>query len=100
MMNFEDFYNIALYANENWNKGKFSHREEACNAHCYYSDYEYSKANNTISTTIKTLCENLYEDLQNMSEDDADYSNVHWWLHLIAHGLGYTFDNDCVPFWN
>ena len=98
-MKFNDWYDIAVYGNENW-KGGFCHKEIAYNAHCYYADYEWSKVNCQISTTIMALCENLYEDLQNMTKGDADYEDVHFWLYLIAHGLGYTFDNDCVPFWN
>jgi len=87
MMEYADFYDISVYANENWNKGNFSPRFVACNAHCYYSDFKWSKENNEISTTIATLCENLYDDLQNMREFDRDYDDVHYWLHCITTEL-------------
>lgn len=93
-MEFSDFYDIAVYANENWNKGNFTPKETACNAESYYADFKWSKENETISETIKSLTKNLAEDLQNMNESDADYEEVKYWLYQIASKLG-LIDMDC-----
>lgn len=93
-MEFSDFYDIAIYANENWNKGNFTPKEVACNADIYCSDFRWSVVNDTIAETIKSLCKNLAEDLQNMSESDADYEEVKNWLYQIASELN-LIDMDC-----
>ena len=41
MLDYSDFYDLAVYGNENW-KGSFTPKEIACNADCYYSDFKWS----------------------------------------------------------
>ena len=53
-MNYADFYDIATYGNEMW-KGSFTTEEVQQNAESYYADFLWSKENDTISETIKTL---------------------------------------------
>lgn len=92
-MEYEDFYDIAVYANEAW-KGSFTPKEVACNAYNYYADFIWSKENETISETIKSLAKNLAEDLQNMNKSDADYEEVKHWLYQIASELN-LIDMNC-----
>lgn len=82
------FYDIAVYANENWAKGSFTPKEIACNADVYCSDFRWSIENNTISETIKSLAKNLTEDLQNIDESDTDYEEIKHWLYTMASKLG------------
>ena len=42
MLDYSDFYDLAVYGNENW-KGSFTPKEIACNAFDYYMDYLQSK---------------------------------------------------------
>ena len=78
MINYEFFYNIALYANANW-KGGFSNREIACNAYNYICDFQTSKETGVIAESIKYLYENLVED-------NVDYTLD--WAYDIAMELG------------
>ena len=50
-MDYLDFYDLCIYANENW-RGGFSDRENAENAYIYKSEYD---AQGTESSIIKNL---------------------------------------------
>lgn len=67
-MKYEDFYDIAVYANKNW-RGKFSQKEIACNA--YENLVEYQKSNNSGEATanMQSLINALTEDAQNGSKE-------------------------------
>ena len=82
-MEYADFYDIAIHGNKMW-KGNFTPKEIACNAEIYYADFQYSKENDTISETIKSLCKNLVEDVREMS----DLEEPKQWLYQIANELG------------
>lgn len=82
-MKYEDFLRIAEYGNENW-KGCYTEEEVKQNAENYYIDYQWSIENDTISETIKVLCENLAEDAKLM----PDLEEPKKWLNQIAEGLG------------
>lgn len=58
MMDYEDFYDLAEYCNENW-RGGFSHRETAINAYVYKTEYDTKGAE---SEVIKSLLEQLHDD--------------------------------------
>lgn len=90
MINYEFFHEIAEYANANWAKGSFTQEEVRENAEIYYADFQYSKANDTISETIKSLCRNLIEDLREM----PDLEEPKRWLYQIASELN-LIDMDC-----
>lgn len=77
MMGFDDFYQIADYASENW-KGNFSPREIANNTYDYLCEFELSKVNEEPTHTIKELCKLLAED--------GSYE-CRWWLGEIAEEL-------------
>ena len=79
----KDFLRIAEYANANW-KGSFTQSEIKENAEIYYADFKWSKANDTISETIKTLCRNLADDVKAM----PDLEEPKQWLYQIASELG------------
>jgi len=57
-MDYEDFYDLATYANENWG-GKFTEREIAGSAYIYKTDYD---ALGTDSPVIKSMLEVLEDD--------------------------------------
>ena len=60
-MNYEDFYNIAEYGNENW-KGSFTPKEVACNAYDYMCEFKYSKRDGKPNHTMRELIKLLKED--------------------------------------
>ena len=57
-MEYEDFYDLAIYANENW-RGGYTERELAINAYIYKTAYD---AEGTESAIIKELLARLEED--------------------------------------
>lgn len=71
-MKYEDFYDIAVYANENW-RGKFTQKEIACNA--YENLVEFQKSNNSGEATanIQALINALTEDAQNGSKEAEEF---------------------------
>lgn len=82
MLEYSDFYDIAIYANEHWN-GSFTTKEIAENAYNYTCDFEWSKENGKFANSIRNLLWDLEEDL--LSEDDAD---VEYWTSEIRKELG------------
>lgn len=82
-MKLEDFLRIAEYGNANW-KGSFTTEEVKQNAEIYYADFLYSKENDTISETIKTLAKNLADDVREM----PDLEEPKQWLYQIVSELG------------
>ena len=62
------WYDVAKYGNENW-KGCFSEKEIAENAYTYKCEYDWSKANNSLSEAIKRVIELLHDD----NNDEANY---------------------------
>lgn len=84
-----DFLRIAEYGNANW-KGSFTTEEVRQNAEDYFADFQYSKENDTISETIKSLCKNLADDVREM----PDLEEPKQWLYQIASELG-LIDMDC-----
>lgn len=82
-MELKDFLQIAEYGNANW-KGSFTQEEVRENAEIYYADFQYSKENEIISETIKTLCSNLADDVREM----PDLEEPKQWLYQIASELG------------
>lgn len=71
-MTFDDFYEIAEYANENW-KGSFSEREVTENAVMLFEDFNWSLEAEIVSESIKTLLQNLDED---NCEESLHYANM------------------------
>ena len=70
MLDYNDFYTIAEYGNENW-KGSFSPREIACNAYEYKVEYDYSIEQGKPTRTMIELCKLICEDM-----DYADYAET------------------------
>ena len=80
MMEYADFYDIAVYGNANW-KGAFTQKEIACNSYNYLMDFEYSKAKGTVVSTIQELIDLLLDDWYSTevnSDDDFELSNWLW----------------------
>lgn len=87
-MEYADFYDIAVYANDTW-KGNFSQKEVATNAYNYLMDFEYSKAKGTVVSTIQELIELLLDDWYNDPEGKTEVEDWLWELccnelHLIS----------------
>lgn len=78
MLEYSDFYDIAVYGNENW-KGSFTPKEIACNAYDYYVEFKWSVKNKQLSPTISTLCKNLIDDI----ESDSDNLEAAYWVDQI-----------------
>lgn len=76
-MTYEDFCNIAEYANVNW-KGNFSEREVIENAVMLFENFNWSLEVGIVNESIKTLLENLDED---DCKESLHYAN------MIRHGL-------------
>jgi len=88
MLEYRDFYDIACYANEKWNKRNFTSKEVAGYAYDYYADMQWSKVNGRVASNIKTLCENLMEDFAyEPDNEDAKY----WWTQITKE-LVFTDD--------
>lgn len=66
------FIELAKYASENW-KGCFSEEEILEYADVYFCDFNYSNIHGEPTKTIRTLCENLIEDIHNGVEDAKFY---------------------------
>ena len=90
-MELNDFLQIAEYGNEMW-KGCFTPEEVRQNAEIYYADFLWSKANDEIAESIKSLCKNLAEDVREM--DDI---RIKQYLYQIASELG-LIDMDCSDY--
>lgn len=83
-MEYSDFYEIAVYGNENW-KGSFTQKEIACNAYNYLVDFGYSKVKGTVVSTIQELIDLLLDDWYSTevnSDEDFELSNWLWDLFL------------------
>ena len=69
MMEYDDFYLIAEYGNENW-KGCFTPREIANNAYDYNVEYDYSinqgKPTHTMIELCKLICEDMGKEIENI----------------------------------
>lgn len=92
-MGLKEFKEIAEYANTNWARNSFTKEEEKECAEIYYADFKWSKRNDCISDTIKSLCKNLADDVEAMS----DLEEPKQWLYSIASELG-LLDMDCMDY--
>lgn len=82
MMDYSDFYDIAVYAKENW-QASYTPKETACNAYNLYADFEWSKENEKIVDSIRTLYENLVEDVKNIPDNEE----AKHWLNMLKKEL-------------
>lgn len=81
-MDYETFYDIAVYANSNW-KGSFTQNEVAEFAQEYLSEWEESLKHNEPTHTIKELRVLLIQDLENGSNE------VEKWLEQMENKFGF-----------
>lgn len=81
MLNYSDFYDIAVYGNENW-KGSFTPKEIAQNAHDYMAEYEFSINRKEATHTIKVLYDNLNDDCKNANEEEN--ADISYWLYELG----------------
>lgn len=60
-MEYQDFLNLSVYGNEQWN-GSFTKEEVKQNADIYFSDFQFSKRTGETTDTIVELLRLLEED--------------------------------------
>ncbi len=83
-MDYADFYDIAVYANENW-RGKFTPREIANNAYELFLDFQESCKQGKPICSMVGLLENLTEDAYNLGNGcKAD----EWYTQIIREIAG------------
>ena len=111
MIDYEFFYNVATYANDNW-KGGMSTREIACNAYEFLISFEESKANGKENATMTSLFERLLDDAYergngcqaekyydalikelNYRRESTDMMDLHK-KELLEKAIAYINDND------
>ena len=88
MMEFNDFYTIAEYGNENW-KGNFSQREIANNAYDYKVEYdspiEQGKPTHTMIELCKLICEDMdYTDYAEIQEESENALTVEQMKQILS----------------
>ena len=79
-MNFMDFYDLAVYANEAW-KGAYSQREIVENAYTYWGDY----------LTSQDKCEpiaSMIEILKRLNADADENVEALYYSIRIRRGIG------------
>ena len=69
-VNFELFYDLAVYANDNWG-GKKKKKEIAMNAFDYYNEYLLSVERSNPTMDISILLHNIYEDMNSYLDDET-----------------------------
>lgn len=93
-MTYEDFFEIARYANENW-KGGYTKKEYIQLAKEYYQDYEWSKATYAqdweIDHNILCLIEYLAEDWANGMDEVTK-----WLRELLTEFRNIKYNNPYV----
>ena len=87
-MEFNDFYTISEYGNENW-KGSFTPREIACNAYDYKAEYDYSikqgKPTHTMIELCKLICEDMdYSDYEKIQEESENALTVEQMNQILS----------------
>ena len=91
MLDYSDFYDIAVYGNENW-KGSFTPKEIACNAYCYHADYEQSRIEGKLIGSMPGLLELLNQDKENGNEDEE----LKYWIEEIKKIKKNTDFDSCM----
>lgn len=80
-MTYSDFYEIAVYANENWNRGNFTAKEVAEGAYEYLIEYQKFVDFGRTTETMDSLIANLEEDYAN----DPTETVREWIKNLGGH---------------
>ena len=92
-MRYEDFFELARYANENW-KGGYTKEEYIQLAKEYYENYEWSKAtyaqDRQIDHNILCLIEYLAEDWANGNDEGVK------WLRELLIEFDINYKNEYV----
>ena len=82
MLVYDDFYDMAVYANDNW-RGKFTPKEIACYASEYFEEYKKSVKFKRQTLPIQTLFQNLLTDLKENNVYENEIDDVKMWLHEL-----------------
>lgn len=83
-LEYEDFYDIAAYGNENW-KGGYTPKEVAQNAYDYYSDFMSAKQNGFIPKGNIT-----YRLIMLLVDDGSEYA-----LELANRIVDEIYETQC-----
>lgn len=73
-MDYSQFYDIAVFGNENW-KGNFTPREIADNAYTYKVEYDLSIEQGKPTRTMIELCKLIVEDMDWLDYVENPYGN-------------------------
>lgn len=85
-MDYEDFYEIAEYLNENW-KGGFSKKEIARNAYDYFDEFKASIKQGYYTHTMQEILDLLNADMENVYTPDENRLQIDHWLTSLATGM-------------
>lgn len=80
-MDYDVFYDICVYANNNWKAGMTA-RELANNAYDLKEAYDKSVKTGVLESSLVCLCANLWNDIYN-SEDNPEDLEASMWLQSI-----------------
>ena len=69
-VNFELFYDLAVYATDTWGGG-FTEKEIAMNAFDYYNEYLLSVKRSNPTMDISILLDNISEDMNSYLDDET-----------------------------
>ena len=84
-LEFQDFYDMANCLNICL-KGSYSQKEVDCNAHDYFSNYEWALEYGIVGEILVELAKKL----DAASHTGFDDTNCLWWLYCLAKDLGLT----------
>ena len=82
MLEYRDFYDIAVYGNKNWGGG-FDEKSIACMAYDYAVEYEFSIKRKEATRTMVELYKLLLEDC----EGDPDNEELEYWVDELDNSL-------------
>ena len=69
-VDFELFYDLSVYANDNWGGG-FTEKEIAMNAFNYYNEYLLSVERSNSTMDISILLHNISEDMNSYLDGET-----------------------------
>ena len=82
MLTYSDFYDMAVYSNDNW-RGKFTPKEIACNAEDLFMEYKESLLLKKLTSTIKSFVAKLEEDIRENAVASCEEDDVMYWLRTL-----------------
>ena len=82
MLTYSDFYDMSVYANDNW-RGKFTPKEIACNAEDLFMEYKESLLLKELTHPVKSFVTKLNEDVKEGAVAPCEEDDVTYWLESL-----------------